>query len=61
MSDTPTTEDNSKEQIDMFWVVANIFAIIYIIEDKFGPATIEQLVKVASEIEKSMKEENEQQ
>lgn len=54
-------ENQDREQIDMFWVVANIFALIYIIEEKFGPQTIEQLVKVATEIEKSMKEENEQQ
>jgi hypothetical protein len=54
-------ENQDREQIDMFWVVANIFALIYIIEEKFGPQTIEQLVQVAMEIEKSMKEENQQQ
>ena len=51
-------ENENREEIDMFWVVANIFAIIYIIEDKFGPAAVEQIVRVAGEIEKSMKEEN---
>jgi hypothetical protein len=54
-------ENQDREQIDMFWVVANIFALIYIIEEKFGAQTIEQLVQVATEIEKSMKEENQQQ
>lgn len=54
-------ENQDREQIDMFWVVANIFALIYIIEEKFGPQAVEQLVKVATEIEKSMKEENQQQ
>lgn len=54
-------ENQEREQIDMFWVVANIFALIYIVEDKFGPQAVEQLVQVATEIEKSMKEENQQQ
>ena len=54
-------ENQQREQIDMFWVVANIFALIYVIEDKFGAQTVEQLVQVAMEIEKSMKEENQQQ
>jgi hypothetical protein len=53
--------EQAKEQIDMYWVVANIFAIIYIIEDKFGPQAVEQLVQVAGEIEKSMKEESKEQ
>jgi hypothetical protein len=53
--------EQQKEQIDMYWVVANIFALIYIVEEKFGPQAVEQLVLVASEIEKSMKEENNEQ
>lgn len=60
-NENTNTEDNGKEQIDMFWVVANIFAIIYLIEEKFGPQAVEQIVQVAGEIEKSMKEENKQQ
>ena len=54
-------QESKREQIDMYWVVSNIFALIYVIEDKFGPKAVEQIVQVAGEIEKSMKEENKEQ
>lgn len=59
MEQTPDTTNTEKqtEQVDIYWVVANIFSIIHLLEDKFGPQAVEQVVTVASTIEASMRKE----
>lgn len=52
-----TNEDN--QEVDFFWLVANIFAIISLLEDKFGTPAVEQIVMVATAIENSMRAEAE--
>jgi ribosomal protein L9 len=42
---------------DSYWIVANIFAIIYLLEEKFGAQATEQIVQVASKIEEAMRTE----
>jgi ribosomal protein L7/L12 len=61
MEPTPDTteEQNETQEIDSFWLVANIFAIISLLEEKFGPQAIEQVVMVATAIENSMRAEAE--
>jgi len=58
-----TTEEQTKpegaHEIDTFWLVANIFAIISLLEEKFGPQAVEQVVMVATAIENSMRAEAE--
>lgn len=56
--DTTETE-NEQHEVDSFWLVANIFAIIALLEDKFGPQAVEQVVMVATAIENSMRAEAE--
>lgn len=53
-----TNPDTNETQVDTFWIVANIFAIIHIIEDKFGIETVERLVAAATAIEAEMRKEN---
>lgn len=53
----PTSADEPVNEVDTFWIVANIFAIIHILEDKFGYEAIERLVAAATAIEASMREE----
>lgn len=53
---TPETE-SSQPEVDMYWLVANIFALIHIIEDKFGAETVEYLVQTATLLERAMREE----
>jgi ribosomal protein L7/L12 len=43
--------------VDVYWIVANIFAIIHLIEEKFGPTAVESIVAVATNIENSMRAE----
>lgn len=59
MEQAPDTTDTQTqtEQVDIYWVVANIFSIIHLLEDKFGPQAVEQIVAVASTIESSMRKE----
>ena len=52
-----TNEEQKTEQVDIYWLVANIFSIIHLLEDKFGAQAVEQIVAVATTIEKSMREE----
>lgn len=61
MEPTPdTTEEQIETQeIDTFWLVANIFAIISLLEEKFGPQAVEQVVMVSTAIENSMRAEAE--
>lgn len=54
----PTPEQSLDNQVDIYWVVANIFAIIHIIEDKFGVEAVERLIAAATAIEESMRKEN---
>lgn len=54
----PVTTENEEQQIDIVWLVANIFAIIALLEDKFGPQSVEQIVAAATAIETSMRQEN---
>jgi ribosomal protein L7/L12 len=58
---TPDTTEEQLEtqEIDSFWLVANIFAIISLLEEKFGPQAVEQVVMVATAIENSMRAEAE--
>jgi hypothetical protein len=57
MSEDKTINDVAEEvTADSYWVVANIFAIIYLLEEKFGAQATEQIVQVASKIEEAMRE-----
>lgn len=49
--DTPDTE------LDMYWLVANFFAILSVLEDKFGVETIERIVQIANALEAEMRAE----
>jgi ribosomal protein L7/L12 len=53
------TQPEETKEIDSFWLVANIFAIISLLEEKFGPQAVEQVVMVATAIENSMRAEAE--
>lgn len=57
----PTMDTTKPEEqtppIDTYWLVANIFAIIHFLEDKFGPKAVEDIVVVATSIEESMRKE----
>lgn len=53
-------ETKDEQQVDTYWIVANIFAIIHILEDKFGMETIERLVAAATAIEAGMRQESEE-
>lgn len=54
----PTPDTTSEHtQIDQFWVVSNIFAIIAFLEDKFTPLAVEQIVAAATSIEEAMRKE----
>jgi hypothetical protein len=53
------TQPEETHEVDLFWLVANIFAIIALIEEKFGPTAVEQVVMVATAIENSMRAEAE--
>lgn len=61
MEPTPDTTEEQLEtqEIDSLWLVANIFAIISLLEEKFGPQAVEQVVMVATAIENSMRAEAE--
>lgn len=52
-----TPEETIDSQVDIYWVVSNIFAIIHIIEDKFGVEAVERLIAAATAIEESMRKE----
>jgi hypothetical protein len=52
-----TNEETKTEQVDIYWLVANIFSIIHLLEDKFGAQAVEQIVAVATTIEESMRKE----
>lgn len=56
MSEETNTEQTQPE-VDLYWIVANIFAIIHVIEDKFGAETVEYLVQTATLLERAMREE----
>jgi hypothetical protein len=58
--DTTNNEETKTEQVDIYWLVANIFSIIHLLEDKFGPQAVEQIVAVATTIEESMRKEQEE-
>ena len=54
----PIQDTNDKPvPVDVYWIVANIFAIIHLIEEKFGPTAVESIVAVATNIENSMRSE----
>lgn len=53
------SELEEAHEVDSFWLVANIFAIISLLEEKFGPQAVEQIVMVATAIENSMRAEAE--
>lgn len=53
-----TPESTLDSQVDIYWLVSNIFAIIHIIEDKFGVEAVERLIAAATAIEESMRKEN---
>ncbi len=59
MEQTPDTTSEQPTQIDQFWVVSNIFAIIAFLEDKFSPLAVEQIVAAATSIEEAMRKETE--
>lgn len=57
--DNDLLNEEQSHEVDTFWLVANIFAIISLLEEKFGPQAVEQIVMVATAIENSMREEAE--
>lgn len=46
-----------KDPVDVYWIVANIFAIIHYLEDRFGAPAVESIVEAATKIEDSMRQE----
>jgi len=46
-----------KEPVDVYWIVANIFAIIHYLEDRFGIPAVEAIVESATKIEDAMRKE----
>ena len=46
---TPETQEDP-----MKWVISNILSIIFLLQEKFGPQAVEQIVAVASTIENEM-------
>ena len=46
-----------KEPVDVYWIVANIFAIIHYLEDRFGIPAVESIVESATKIEDAMRKE----
>lgn len=50
-------DTEQKEPVDVYWIVANIFAIIHYLEDRFGPLAVESIVEAATKIENSMRKE----
>ena len=46
-----------KDPVDVYWIVANIFAIIHYLEDRFGVPAVETIVETATKIEDSMRQE----
>lgn len=61
MEQAPDTSKEQAQSIDQFWVVANIFAIIAFLEDKFTPLAVEQIVAAATSIEEAMRKDTEEQ
>lgn len=51
-STTPTPEDDASK-----WVISNILSIIFLLQEKFGPQAVEQIVSVAASIEQDMDSE----
>lgn len=51
------TESKDNPPIDTFWIVSNIFALISLVEDKFGPQGVEYVVATAALIEEAMRKE----
>lgn len=56
------TENNTSKddasQVDIIWLVSNIFAIVNYLDDRFGPDAVEYIVQVATTIESQMREES---
>lgn len=52
-----STPETVEQNVDVFWIVANIFAIIHLLEEKFGAEAVEKIVMVATTIENNMREE----
>lgn len=48
---------SEKEPVDVYWIVANIFAIIHYLEDRFGIPAVESIVESATKIEDAMRKE----
>lgn len=59
LKNAEVSETEETHEVDSFWLVANIFAIISLLEEKFGPQAVEQIVMVATAIENSMRAEAE--
>ena len=59
IANTSTEVDNAekKDPVDVYWIVANIFAIIHYLEDRFGVPAVESIVETATKIEDSMRAE----
>lgn len=59
-----TEENNTPEEhteMDMYWLVANFFAILAVLEDKFGIECIERIVQIATAMEAEMRKEAQDQ
>lgn len=63
MEATPNenVEQVDNPPIDSYWIVSNIFAIIALMEEKFGPQAVESIVAAATLIEESMRKESTEQ
>lgn len=57
MDTTPDENQIENPPIDSYWIVANIFAIVALMEEKFGPQAVETIVATATMIEDSMRKE----
>lgn len=58
MTESQDIANTKKEPVDAYWIVANIFAIIHYLEDRFGISAVESVVETATKIEDSMRAEN---
>lgn len=57
--ETENTTQDDASQVDIIWLVANIFALVNYLDDRFGPQAVEYIVEVATSIEKQMRDEAE--
>jgi len=51
------TEQPTRMDVDVIWVVSHVLAIISLLEDKFGVHAIDELAKLATYLDENMRKE----